>query len=53
MTRPERKSKGSALIDLCVVWIITVLAYGVVGVLRGQQLIRDGLDRLRPGRDWL
>lgn len=43
----------SSLIDFLVFWMIAALAYCVVGFLRGQQLIRGGLEWLRHDRDRL
>ncbi|MGH2460260.1 MAG: hypothetical protein ACRDIY_15495 [Chloroflexota bacterium] len=40
----------SSLVDFVIFWVIAVLAYGVVGFLRGQQAIRGGLDWFRQDR---
>ncbi|HLH73143.1 MAG TPA: hypothetical protein VKX96_07650 [Chloroflexota bacterium] len=38
-------------LDVTLIWIIMILAYLAVGVLRGRQLVRAAWSRLWPERD--
>jgi hypothetical protein len=44
------KQRMAILRDFTAFWMIVILAYGVVGFLRGRQTVRSWLDRLTPGR---
>ena len=45
------KKLAAALGDLAIFWVIVILAYGVVGFLRGRHLAQLWWEKLRPRRD--
>ena len=47
--RPRR----DVVLDVSLVWIITILAYLAVGILRTHQFVRSVWGRLRPERKLL
>jgi hypothetical protein len=47
------RGRLTGLVDYGALWAVTLLAYGVVGFLRGRGALRWCWEQLHPGRNFL
>jgi len=51
MRFPPVSKRIAIFVDASAFWVIVLLAYGVVGFLRGRGLVRTFWAWIRPGED--